>query len=406
MLVFHWPITFQELAFFFGIDIKYYLSKNERSCADGYFVLNYSGQFNNLFIFYTSILSKQILVDCERMRYPDTGLFHYCARLGEALLEEANDAEKFNFFMPAAKAGYFGNKPNYVNQYAYQKLILPFTAPFNLWHATHQGTNYFPHKSKIPIVLTVHDINFMHDPEKTEVKKKKYLRNLTAKIQRADKIVFISKFVQQDILQYISVENEKCEVIYNGCSVQHLSNLMTPLIAPKEQYLFALGLVSAKKNFHVLPCLLKNNNLKLVIGGAIDDKAYHQKIIDEAVKLGVTDRLIFTGSLSENDKQWFYENCYSFLFPSLAEGFGMPVIEAMQFGKPVFLSTATSLPEVGGSAAFYFSDFTEAAMQNVFEIGMQAYKTNRLSDSIKSHAQQFNWQEASRQYLAIYRSLY
>lgn len=340
------------------------------------------------------------------MRYPDTGLFHYCARLGEALLQEANDKEKFNFFIPSSKAGYFGNKPNYINQYAYQKLILPSSASFNLWHATHQGTDYFPHNSKIPIVLTVHDINFMHDPEKIEVKKKKYLRNLTAKILRADKIVFISKFVQQDVLQNISIENEKCNVIYNGCSVQHLSSLNKPLKAPEEQYLFALGLVSAKKNFHVLPCLLNNNNLRLVIGGAIADKAYHQKIIDEAIRLGVTDRLIFTGSLSENDKQWFYEHCYAFLFPSLAEGFGMPVIEAMQFGKPVFLSTATSLPEVGGSAAFYFDDFTETAMQQVFKNGMDLYKKENLSNSIKLHAQQFNWQTAAQQYLSVYRSLY
>ena len=78
----------------------------------------------------------------------------------------------------------------------------------------------------------------------------------------------------------------------------------------------------------------------------------------------------------------------------------------MKFGKPVFLSKATSLPEIGGAAAFYFTEFTTEAMQQVFETGMHMYQSKQLSEGIKLHAQQFNWSAAAQQYLDVYRSLY
>ena len=99
-------------------------------------------------------------------------------------------------------------------------------------------------------------------------------------------------------------------------------------------------------------------------------------------------------------------NCDAFLFPSLTEGFGLPVIEAMQFGKPVFLFKATSLPEVGGTLAFYWSSFDPDAMAAVFHAGMAAFASdpNYPLESI-AHARRFSWDKAASEYLAFYREI-
>ncbi len=83
----------------------------------------------------------------------------------------------------------------------------------------------------------------------------------------------------------------------------------------------------------------------------------------------------------------------------------MPVIEAMYFGKPVFLSTATSLPEIGGNAAYYFNDFDPLMMQQTLESGLKHYVEQRHSFLIKEHAGLFSWDRAARAYLNIYKEL-
>ena len=93
------------------------------------------------------------------------------------------------------------------------------------------------------------------------------------------------------------------------------------------------------------------------------------------------------------------------MFPSLAEGFGLPVIEAMHHGKPVFLSTHTSLPEIGGDAAYYFDTFEPAHMAQVLERGMADFAANDGPARVRAHASQFTWEKAGAAYLALYRSL-
>ena len=122
--------------------------------------------------------------------------------------------------------------------------------------------------------------------------------------------------------------------------------------------------------------------------------------------MGVNERLRLIGPISEAEKSWYYQNCYAFAFPSLSEGFGLPVAEAMSVGKPVFLSDKTALPEIGKDVAFYFSDFNEVRMQNVFISGMELYKKNTAWQKGSGNAALiFCWQKAASQYIDLYRSL-
>jgi glycosyltransferase involved in cell wall biosynthesis len=109
--------------------------------------------------------------------------------------------------------------------------------------------------------------------------------------------------------------------------------------------------------------------------------------------------------VTEEDKYWYYKNCTAFTFPSLAEGFGLPVVEAMYFGKPLFLSSHTCLPEIGGDLAYYFDrDFDPEDMRAVFENGMNRYN-QELGIRLRQRACDFSWEKCAASYLKIYREL-
>lgn len=352
--------------------------------------------------------TKKIVLDCERMKYANTGLYHYCLNLGLALQHNLDiENESLYLYVRQKTNAAFNKDFNFINQHALHKFFMPMKKEYSVWHCTYQSSNYFPFTKKVPVVLTVHDLNFLYDEHKNEEKKTRYLKQHAAKIAAADYIVAISEFVMQDIQRNFDVQHKPCKVIYNGCNTAlQLSNITPVTKQIDAPFIYTIGTVVDKKNFHVLPGLLKNNNRLLIISGITQSEAYKQKIIDEAIKHKVEDRVIFTGAISEAEKFWYMQNCECFVFPSLAEGFGLPVIEAMYFGKPVILSKLTSLPEIGGSAAYYFNNFDTANMQLVLDESLQHYKIHNPAEKIKARAAIFDWNIAAKEYLGVYRSLY
>lgn len=345
-----------------------------------------------------------ILFDCERMKYPNTGLFTFCRDLGFALLQKVTAVEKLYFFMPKKLGPYFGDKAGYIWQNSLQKLYLPHHQKIDVWHTTYQSSPYRSAQRQLRKVLTIHDLNFLHE-RKTNGKEKKLLAGVQRSIDDADQIVCISRYAKEEVQQYLNTRGKEVDVIYNGCQVQEFPGFNQPRYQPVRPFLFAMGTILPKKNFHVLPRLLAGQPFELVIAGNIDE-AYLGKIQEEAKLHGVAEKVKVVGPVSAEEKYWYLHNCTAFCFPSLAEGFGLPAIEAMHFGKPVFLSDRTSLPEVGGDAAYYFHDFDPVAMQAVLEQGLQHYQQHQRAAVIRQHAAQFNWSNAADAYLHCYRRLY
>jgi glycosyltransferase involved in cell wall biosynthesis len=141
---------------------------------------------------------------------------------------------------------------------------------------------------------------------------------------------------------------------------------------------------------------------RLVLAGARSD--YSDEVQRQVAARGLSNVLIRL-DLSEAQKAWLYAHCLGFVFPSLAEGFGLPPIEAMHFGKPVFLSRLTSLPEVGGDQACYFDSFDGASMRAVVQAGLAEHALPGRAAAIVAHARRFSWARCADEHLALYRRL-
>ncbi|MFN5333776.1 MAG: glycosyltransferase family 4 protein [Bacteroidota bacterium] len=348
---------------------------------------------------------RRIILDCERMKYPHTGLYHFCYQLGMALQKKNNpEAFDLSYYIRKKDFGIFGNKANYISQYSFHKFLPLFTKSFDIWHAAHQGTQYMPHRKGIKILLTIHDLNFLHEDRKTDDKKKKEIKKLQNKIDRADHIVAISNFVLNDIKNNFLLKDTPTTVVYNGCNIAEPIHALRPANAPNEKFIYTIGTITDKKNFHVLPSLLVGNNFHLIISGITHNKNYYNKIIEEAKYHGVERRLSFTHAVTESEKRWYLQNCEVFVFPSIAEGFGLPVLEAMYFGKPIILSTHTSLPEIGGEDAFYFNSFDPEEMRKVLNQCLAEFDDNR-SQRLKERCQKFDWNQSASKYFTIYQNI-
>ena len=144
---------------------------------------------------------------------------------------------------------------------------------------------------------------------------------------------------------------------------------------------------------------LDRGDTQLVIAGAtgwLVDNMLRQSVADDAI--------VFKGFVGDDDLAELMCGATAFVYPSLYEGFGLPVVEAMSLGKPVFLSNLTSLPEVGGVDAHYWKSFDPQSMIAVFENGMRDFNEEKSKRSIE-WSKQFSWENATQAYLKLYEDI-
>jgi len=348
---------------------------------------------------------KNILVDMHRLKQnPFNGLYTFSYHLGKSLAALSPGDLDLYFYLPKDKVGIFGNDQYYEPHHSIDKFYKPGTSKFDVWHATTTISWYKPFNKKTKFIFTIHDLNFLIEEADNVSRNKRMLKLIQQRVDRADHITGISQYALDTAAQHLQLNGKPRSVVHNGCNVNDFPQFDSPRYRPAKPFLFAMGLVQPRKNFHLLPALLKGNDYELIIAG-LNDYPY-KDVVEEAIKKhGMAQRVKLIGAVTEEEKYWYYKNCTAFLFPSFAEGFGLPAVEAMHFGKPVFLSDKTSLPEIGGDMAYYFTDFDEAAMQRVFENGMQQFYHDNPVEKIKQRAALFNWDRSATQYLDIYATV-
>lgn len=352
-------------------------------------------------------MMKTILIDTYKIKDLYSGLGQFSLHFANQLIIQKPSDVELNFLIPQSidqeilkrESGVHFIKAGFQNRY------FPFlNKKYSIWHSLHQFPSHFPRKGTAWI-LTIHDLNFLY--EKNERKSASYLKRLQKNVDRATCISTISNYSKKVIEENLDLKGKKIQVIYNGIPDHVSVPGKKPHFMNKEKFFFSIGIFNKKKNFHTLLPLMKYfQNYQLVLAGNADSD-YGKEIVREIHRLKLEDRVILPGKISESDKYWLYDHCEAFLFPSYAEGFGIPVVEAMKAGKPVFLSTYTSLPEIGGDKAFYWNSFDEFEMSTVIKKNLDIYNSNSAlhEQEIKKYAEKFSWDSCIQEYLKLYDSI-
>jgi glycosyltransferase involved in cell wall biosynthesis len=277
---------------------------------------------------------------------------------------------------------------------------------YNLWHCLNQNIKIEPFFN-IPYLLTVHDVHFV--TEGSADLQQKLKKQFNEKLKRSSAIAYISEFAKQDTHAHFEVPNIPEYVIYNGNTITDISipTDYKPSILPPKPYLFSIGDFSDRKNFMSLVEMLRFlPEYNLVLSGS-NSSSYAEKLTEKVKQYGFEDRVFQTGKIADLEKQYYLQNCEAFVFPSLREGFGIPPIEAMRFGKPVFLSNNTSLPEIGGEHSFFWDHYDPQYMAQTLKAGMEKFNNNRpfYEKWYTTRAKSFNWKTTAEKYIKIYKSL-
>jgi glycosyltransferase involved in cell wall biosynthesis len=343
------------------------------------------------------------LIDLYKVKDLYSGLGQFSLHLGMELAAEPKGIQ-FDFLLPdvaSAKLFPANASVNFVKA-GFQKRYLPGMNPdYDFWHCTQQFPSHLPKKGT-PMMLTVHDLNFLVDKPKS--KAAQYLKRLQQNVDRAQIITAISEFSKKEIEQHIDLKGKKVEVVYNGVS-STTAPPQQPSININKPFLFALGVFKSTKNFHVLLEMVQNmHDVQLIIAGN-NQTTYGEKIKTLISENRLEEKVMLCGTVSEAEKKWLYQNCMAFLFPSIAEGFGIPLVEAMQEGKPCFISNKGSLPEIGGTCVYTFEHFDPDYMQQFFRNKLEDFKQKEqeLREKMRLHVAQFEWKTCAQSYIALYQ---
>lgn len=231
-------------------------------------------------------------------------------------------------------------------------------------------------------------------------------------LRRATSIITISHATKEDIVKYYRVPHKNITVIYVGFQDLRPYKDKAPAVDTRmTPYFFFTGRVKPRKNVHAIvsafirfkkrthaPC-------KLVIAGKAGGD-YLQSMLEELTKNGLQGEVFFVGYVPAETLCSYYLHAVAFIFPSINEGFGMPVVEAMGLGTPVITSAISSLPEVAGGAALLVDPYDVEDISRAME---KAYSDPVLrADLIQkglARAKMFSWTKAADAYIALLRSL-
>lgn len=349
---------------------------------------------------------KSIFLETHNLQNRASGLgtFNYELIKGLSQLDFENYELTLNTPNPELLKEEFGNKFKYNKYWPIQryKSFRSFNN-FDLWHSVNQNSRLEP-RSKTKYLLTVHDVNFVEEISSDM----NHNRNIVfiEKLKRANAITYISEFAKKQTHSYFDVPNIPEYIVYNGNPITTLLDTSSFInnVPTDKPFFYTIGDFIERKNYVSIINMMKLiKDYNLIISGN-DSKKYGEIVRKLILDNGLSHQVFLTGKVSDQGKQFYMKNCTAFLFPSVREGFGLPPIEAMSFGKPTFLSDKTSLPEIGGNASNYWNNFDPEYMKNVLYDGLNDHENNKTEREliIKNRAASFNWKTAANEYFKIY----
>jgi glycosyltransferase involved in cell wall biosynthesis len=277
--------------------------------------------------------------------------------------------------------------------------------------------HYAPRFCPIPSVICIMDLWHHRHPEQFCQKDLYQLIRWEAySMRQAKKIIAISEFTKEEIIKFHGLPEERIVIAYPGLG-QEIKKLRNKEIEDVKRkygiegaYLLYLGTLQPKKNlihlieaFYILYTKYKILNTSLVVAGK---KGWlYEQVFEKVKELRVESKVVFTDYVPEEDKSVLIAGSQCFVLPSLYEGFGIPVLEAMAIGVPVAISNVSSLPEVGGEAAFYFDpERPESIAETIAEVlKLNQEEKEKVIRVGKIQAKKFTWEKCAKRILETFQ---
>lgn len=273
-------------------------------------------------------------------------------------------------------------------------------------------THYLPPFSPENSVVSILDLSYIYFPELFKRKERVKLVNWSKySANKAKKIITISNSSKNDIIKEYGIDANKIAVVYPGIkdlkfnSKVKMTNIREKFDI-KKNYILFVGTLQPRKNVNKLieAFAALNTDLELVI---IGKKGWQfEDILLAPKRYGVEDKVKFLHEVNDEELIEFYKNAEFFVLPSLYEGFGLPVLEAMQLGCPVITSDISSLPEAGGDAAMYFnpndvSDIAAKMQKLIDDKGLREKMIKKGYDQVKK----FSWDKSAKETLKVFEEI-
>lgn len=279
--------------------------------------------------------------------------------------------------------------------------------PFDIFHPTYYNKSSLFRSAGRPMVITIHDM--IDERFHSEKKEFENILSVRAKhIQQAAKIIAVSQNTRKDLIELCGVPPEKIETIYHGNSFDKNSERHSLPRLIEADYILYTGKRYAYKNFRrfaesMVPVLKENPSLQLICAGGGPFKASE---INLFTLLGIHKQVMYQPIPTDETLASLYNHAIALVYPSLYEGFGLPIIEAFACSCPVITSAGSSTGEIAGDAAVLINpNDTKDIIEKIWEVMNNSTLQAELIQKGHARAAQFNWDKTAQQTLELYQSL-
>lgn len=279
----------------------------------------------------------------------------------------------------------------------------------------HGLTNELPvgiEKTEIKSVVTIHDLIFIRYPKLySYIDGKIHLKKIKRASQIADKIIAISEQTKKDLIDFLEVKEDKIEVVYQGCHAafkENYTEIEKQAVAKKfslpEKYLLNVGTIQERKNLLTVVKAIRKTNHHLVVVGR--DTIYAQKVRAYIQKHKMEDRVHFLMGVAMDELAMIYQMANIFVYPSIFEGFGIPIIEALYSKTPVISSIGSCFSEAGGTDSIYIKPKDKVALKKAIQRieDSEALRNKMMTNGYK-YAQRFNDDAIGEELMKVYQKL-
>lgn len=275
---------------------------------------------------------------------------------------------------------------------------------FDVFHPTYYDPYFLQYIINKPFVLTVHDM--IHEKFKESFSKddriSQYKQML---VKKASKIIAVSQCTKNDLIDILGIIPEKIEVVYHGNSMVRVEKSLN---IKQKKYILFVGSRWGYKNFDkfiTASCkiLQKNHNISVVCAGGGGEFNQEELLLFKKLKI---EKKVFQYTVNDEILSQLYQNALVFVFPSLYEGFGIPILEAFACKCPVACSNVSSLPEIAGNAVEYFNPYDEASIYTAINnvLSNAEYKKTLVSNGLQ-RLNKFSWEQTAIDTKKIYESV-